>query len=1010
MENHRNLSLLSENRLSPHGCSIPYPDVLCAMKKTRDLSPYYKTLNGEWDFFYAENRYEVPKGHHRLDFDNSGWDTIPVPSCWQAHGYDQPNYVNSYYPYPVDPPHMPDEIPVGIYRTEFCVPKSFGKRRTILHFGGVNSSFVFFVNGQEAGYSQCSHMPSEFDITHLVEEGLNLLSVEVYKWSAVSYMEDQDFFRFSGIFREVYLYSTAGERFLDTYVHGGLSPDWSSGTLEARCPFTAEGCSATLILFDAEGKVVLEGPLDEKGSGSFTVPDPLPWTAETPHLYTSVLVLLDASGKCVDVRFLHTGFKTVGITKGIFMVNGRPVKIKGVNRHDNHYMLGHAMSRESMEQDAVLMKENNINAVRTSHYPTDPYFLDLCDRLGLYVIDEADLEAHGFGYGDPETDISDKEEWLPHFVDRAERMVLRDRSRACVIMWSLGNETRYGKNHLAMIEAIKKLDSAALPIHYERAEENPGPDVVSVMYPLVDEVIRQGNKKKDPRPYFLCEYGHAMGNASGNLREYWDAFYKYPRLMGGCVWEWVDHTLLALDEEGELFYSYGGDFGDHPNDNNFCMDGLNYPDRTPHTSLLELKEVLSPAVVDKADLEKRTFTIRNTRDFTGLDDLECHLEHRENGVLVDEHLLSRLDIGPGKRKTYPIPFILDLNVETSIDFSFRTRFSTNALGKSHEVGKSQVLAEKILPTSVPSPTAFSPVEVEEDGRIILVQGDDFILSFDRLKGRPDRWEYKGVSLLEEGFEANFFRACTDNDKPHIRKEWLWLGLDRLTSRVESFDYEMIPEGILISSSKVYCARAKKPVFRVHSRYTVYNSGILRIEADFLPMRKTTYIPRMGIQCLIPEDFSSMKWYGRGPHESYVDRCRSALVGIYEGDVSDQHEPYEFPQETGSKLDTRWVSFRDVCDTGIMVVADGPMSVNASFYTVGELDEKTHYNELEHSGSLVLNFDVRMGGVGNNSCGPEPLMEYRLYPEERETLGLTLVPFTSKEWSEEEYYLVMKGLL
>lgn len=1004
MEKHRDIKNLGINRLEPHGMSVPFNDMKSALKGDNAGSTLYKSLNGTWDFYFAENKYEIPENHYAIDFDATDWDTIPVPSCWQMHGYENPNYLNSYYPYPKEPPFVPDINPIGIYRTEFSVPTNFDGRKTILYFGAVNSAFTVFINGEEAGYSQCSHMPSEFDITEYIETGLNLISVEVYKWNAASYLEDQDFFRHSGITRDVYLYSKSSDAFDDIHVEAGLDDDYRNGLLNVSYR-TSSKLPVTYMLFDSDGAVVLNEKLTSSGQ-SFIIPDVLHWTAETPALYTSVLYLTDEKGMATDIRSFRTGFKSVSIKGSLFQVNGVNIKIKGVNHHDTHPTLGHAVSRKSMEDDVISMKQHNINAVRTSHYPPDEYFLTLCDLYGLYVIDEADLEAHGFYYEDPLYDVSDNEDYLPHFVDRAKRMVIRDRNHPSIIMWSLGNETRYGKNHLAMIDEIKKHEKS-LPIHFERAAKEKEVDVISSMYTNVDELIREAKDKSDARPYFLCEYAHSMGNAPGNLKEYWEAIYKYPKLMGACVWEWVDHAAVTFDENGVEYYAYGGDFNDVPNDGNFCMDGLNFPDRTPHTSLKQLKAVISPVLVSKVD--ENSFAVTNTNSFLSLDYLDCHMELLENGILVDEHVLQNLSVKPGKSRRYAVPFTIDEDREYCVNFYFTLKNAEIYAGRDFLVSSAQLIYEKIYETITPDTSSCNSLEAEDVGRYLMIAGDDFMLSFDRLTGYLSSWKHKGTSLIEKGFKGNFYRAATDNDKSNQRKLWLEERLNALCSRVDAFSYETNKNSIIVKVTNVYSGKVIKPLYKVEFEYEIYNSGELSIKSHFIPLRECTYIPRIGYNFSIPVNDAVMTWYGLGPDENYVDKKEYVQLGIYENQVDDMFEPYEYPQETGNKMEVRWASFKDESEMGIMIIADDKINISSYYYDINDIDEAMHQKDLTRNDDLLINIDFRQTGIGNNSCGAETLEQYRLYPVET-TMKVLYVPFNGRENSETSLYEKYKEIL
>ncbi len=995
MDKYRDINILGVNRLEPHGMSIPFDSVEKALSVKNSQSNYFSSLNGQWDFFYATNKYEIPKEYYKIGFDSSSWSSTPVPSCWQMQGYESPNYLNSLYPYPLDPPHIPDENPIGIYKTEFTVPKHYTNKQTILYFGGVNSAFTVYINGQEIGYSQCTHMPSEFDITDYIEVGDNLIAVEVYKWNVTSYLEDQDFFRHSGIIRDVYIYARNDIHFKDIYIDATLTDDYSNGLLNITTNLDSSDCKAIYTLYNQKEEIILEKELSINNVTTFTIPKVNQWTAETPSLYTSIVTLYNSTGDIEDIRSFQTGFKKVEIVNELFKVNGKAIKIKGVNHHDTHLTLGHAVSIGSMEDDIISMKQHNINAVRTSHYPPDEYFLSLCDQYGLYVIDEADLEAHGFYYDQHDYDVSDKLEWEKHFKDRAKRMVLRDRNHPSIIMWSLGNETRYGKNHLAMIDEIKKYETT-LPIHFERAEKDSHIDVVSSMYTDVNELIKEAKDKKVLKPYFLCEYAHSMGNAPGNLKEYWEAIYKYPKLLGGCVWEWVDHAVIAADEDGKPFYAYGGDFNDTPNDGNFCMDGLNYPDRTPHTSLKQLKKILEPAKIVSYD--KLSFTIKNTNSFISLSYLNCHLELVKDGILVDEADISNLSIKSGRTKKITLPFIIDDNGEYCVNFYFLLNKATTYAGVNFLVCKSQIVFEKLLPVNVTITDTHFPIEVEEDGRYLFLTGDYFMMAFDQLHGTLSSWKYKGLPLISEGFMGNFFRAATDNDKASQKEKWIDERLNELVHRVINLKVSQLKEYLQIKVTHIYSGKSIKPLYQVDFTYNIYKSGELKLTSHFIPLKETTYIPRIGYNFKCPITNATMTWYGLGPDENYVDKKEYAMLGIYENHVTSMFEPYEYPQETGNKMDIRWAVIENEHETGLLIIPTNPINMSAYYYDINDIDIATHRKELVENEDLLVNIDYAQTGIGNNSCGAEPLEKYRLYPIDI-SMSVLFVPYNGRNQSK-----------
>ena len=1007
MEKYRDINIVGINRINPHGMSVPFNDLKAALNAINSESMYYKSLNGIWDFYYANNKYEIPEGHFDIEYNSSSWDSIPVPSSWQMFGYENPNYINTEYPYPLDPPHIPDINPIGVYRTEFSVPKNFEKRNTILHFGGVNSAFTVYINGIEVGYSQCSHMPSEFDISKYIEIGLNLISVEVYKWNVASYLEDQDFFRHSGINREVYIYSKNNNSINDFFIEATLSDDYKNGIINVECNYGSNNTIATYLLYDDNNKIIINQTLPESGIKTITYESPNKWTAETPYLYTSIIKLADEKGNTIDIRSHKTGFKRVEIKDEIFLLNGIAIKIKGVNHHDTHPTLGHAISKQSMFDDVISMKKHNINAVRTAHYPPDKYFLQLCDKYGLYVIDEADIETHGFHYSDPDYDVSDKIIWKPHFIDRVKRMVLRDRNHASIIMWSLGNETRFGDNHIAMKEEIKKHEYN-LPIHFEQAHKNKIVDVISVMYTDVSDIIKEAKDKSDKRPYFMCEYGHSMGNAPGNLKEYWEAFYKYPKLMGGCIWEWVDHAVLTQDENNTPYYGYGGDFGHKQNTGNFCMDGLNHPDRTPHTSLLQLKKIQEPVIVIRNDTD--SFYIKNTNAFISLDYLNCNIELIKNGLLVDEKIITNLNIKPGNKKKYAIPFSLDNENEYCINLYFSLKNTNLYAKKGFVVCSSQLLFEKIRKTIVPINNINSIIEVDDDNsRYVLFEGDDFLLTYDKLYGEISSWNNKGVSLIEKGFAGNFYRAATDNDKKEQKKEWLKEKLNDLSSRVVSFNYNITNDFASIETSLIYSGKTIKPIYKVKFIYTLYNSGELSIKTHFIPLKDTSYIPRIGYNFKTPMSQCDMLWYGLGPYESYEDKKEYNKLGIYENDIFDMFEKYEYPQENGNKMDVRFASFTTKDENGLMIIADNTINISSYYYDINAIDEASHLKDLKKNESLLINIDYKQTGLGNRSCGEKTLKKYRLYPEEIK-MDVLFVPFNKGVTQAQFLYNYYKKIL
>lgn len=1011
--------LTSENTEKAASMLIPYDDVSSALPGERGNSPYFLLLNGNWAFKYARDLSKVPEGFFKPEYETNSWDVIPVPSNWQLHGYDIPNYTNIEYPYPLDPPHVPDENPVGLYRRVFNIPEAWAERRILISFGGVNSAFTLWVNGKRVGYGQGSHMPSEFDISDYVKTGENLLAVMVYKWCATSYLEDQDFWRLSGIFREVYVYSVPQLHIRDLYIQTRLDENYDDAVLSVEVTVRNYASARpgkynlTLILADQNQKVVCHkdsGLFDAPGPASelvlnlsMDVKSPEKWTCETPNLYSVVAVLKDEKGNAIETEKVNTGFRMVEIKDSRLMINGVPVKIKGVNHHDTNCDLGHAVSRDSMLRDILMMKQYNINAVRTAHYPNDPYWLELCDNYGLYVIDEADLETHGFGYEDPEYDLSDKPEWTEAFVDRAIRMVERDKNHPSVIIWSLGNETRYGKNHDAMAEWIRKRDSSR-PVHYERALDAGVVDIVSVMYPSVDVLEKEGKRSDDKRPFFMCEYAHSMGNGPGNLKEYWEVIYKYPRLIGGCIWEWMDHGLRRYTEDGREWFAYGGDFNDFPNSGNFCLDGLVYPDGRPHSALFECKKVLEPVVVTEKDLLQGIIRIENRYDFITLENIEGWWTLMADDKIVDHGVLPELDINPHSAKEYNIPYSLpeysENGAEYWLNIEFRLKNSTPWAKRGHCVTASQLkipLREKprkpLLLQKLPA------LMVYEDNRMIRIAGIDFSVDFSKFTGSIECYEFAGVKMMSKGISENFWRAPTDNDIPIQAKIWERERLNRLSRRITGIKLDAACQyAVRISVDAVLAPVSLKPLFESSVIYTVFGNGDIEVKSVINPKREIKSLPRIGLQLSMPDSFNQFKWYGRGPHENYIDKKESALIGVYSGTVDEQFENYGFPQENGNKCDVRWASLTDINGMGFLFAGKPCFNIGVSHYTAENLTYAKHTHELVKTNETIVNIDYGQSGLGSASCGPDTMEKYLLKAVKTE-FEFTIKPFSRNTGSE-----------
>ncbi len=1021
-----NPSILSRNREPAHATLTPFETQQTALQGDRNASPCFQSLNGMWRFCYVGSPNEAPYGFEIPGFSTDQWDWIPVPGNWQLHGFGRPNYTNVAYPFPVDPPHVPQDNPVGHYRRTFDLPAGWGGRQIFLTFHGVDSAFYVWLNGQKVGFSKGPHMPAEFNITGLVQSGVNTLAVQVFQWSDGSYLEDQDMWRLSGIFRDVTLTATPGAHLRDVFVRTLLDDQYIDATLDVEVALknytdtAIAGLSISAELFNANGEQSSGGALvtaltfdpiaplnpgaDRVLRAHASVTNPRKWSAEEPNLYSLLLTLTDANGDVLEVESMRVGFRQVEVKDQQLLVNGVAVKLKGVNRHDTHPDLGHAVPYESMVQDIVLMKQHNINTVRTSHYPNDSRWCDLCDEYGLYIVDEADLECHGFAISGNLNQISDDPEWQAAYLDRAERLVERDKNHPCVIFWSLGNESGYGRNHDAMAAWIRRRDTSRL-IHYEGAFDAALVDVVSQMYPTVERVIQEG-QKADPRPYFMCEYAHAMGNGPGNLKEYWDAIYASPRLIGGCVWEWVDHSVRCHTAEGEEWFAYGGDFNDHPNDGNFCIDGLNFPDRIPHTGLIEYKKIIEPVKVEAMDLTMGQFKVVNRYAFSSLAHLglewsiTCDGDPQGmQGQITQQGVLPPLGTSAGKDEMFDIPYTVPV-AKPGETYWLTIRFTLAAATRWAQAGHEVAWAQFELPVTIAAPavipTARMPiVHVAESAQDFTVSGENSTITLSKWSGLLTSWEYGGLQLLAAGPRLNIWRAPTDNDV-HIAKEWLRAGYDRLTPRLQGVSLVSAePQAVVIKVAVTYASYSLAPAFCCDFIYTFYGNGDVVIDTHVTPRAGLPVLPRLGLQLSLPHGFDRFTWYGRGPHESYIDRKESARVGVYHGTVAEQHVPYIRPQENGNKTDVRWAALTNVQGAGLLIVPQGMQShgqpakdaepplinVSAHHYTPEDLTRAEHTYELKERDETVLLLDHAHNGLGSNSCGPAPLEKYLLKPVE-----------------------------
>jgi beta-galactosidase len=992
------------NKEPPHATLFPYESRSLALARDPARSTYFADLDGQWKFHWVRKPADRPVDFYRTDYDDASWGTIPVPGNWELNGHGVPIYVNITYPFKKDPPRIPhDDNPVGSYRTHFTVPAAWENREIILHFGSIRSAMYVWVNGHKVGYSEVDKVPAEFDITGYVHPGAgNLLAVEMYRWSDGSYLEDQDFWRLSGIERPVWLYATPRIHLRDFTVTAGLDSAYRDGLLgvsvRVRSYAVADvtGWHVTAELLDDAGAPALPGgtlvePAAVPAGGEVevdfrhTVPAPRHWTAETPNLYTLLITLKNQDDSTVEALSQRVGFRNVEITGGLLLVNGRPVVIKGVDRHEHDPVTGHVVPRELMRQDVQLMKEFNINAVRTSHYPNDPYWYDLADEYGLYIVDEADIESHGMGY-DPAVTLGNNALWQAQHLDRTIRMVERDKNHPSIIIWSLGNEAGNGVNFYATYRWVRTHD-ATRPVQYERAQLDWNTDLFVPMYPSFQELIDYAEHHHD-RPLIMCEYAHAMGNSVGNFRDYWDVINRYDNLQGGFIWDWVDQGIRTTDAAGKTIWGYGGDFGppDTPSDNNFNINGIVNPDRLPHPSAYEVKHVYQWMDVTPVDLATGVLQVRNAYTFRRTDDVTMLWSVLADGVPVDSGTVAdSVPLAAGERMRVTVPFrpiTPAPGVEYYLNVSFRQRRPRGLVPAGHEIAFDQFRLPFTSPAAPVDPRTLGALAVRSRGDTVLVRGAHFTVAFDRASGTLASYVYRGHELIRRGPVPNFWRAPNDNDFGAELQKKLRVWLDPAEhARLLGVDVSGPARG-----SVTVTVRSQLPTVSADytTVYTVLGSGDVIVDDHLVPHGDS--LPEMfrfGMTLVVPHAYSHVAWYGRGPFESYWDRKTAALVGHYAGTVSEQYFPYVRPQESGNKTDVRWLALTDGRGTGLLFAGDSLLSMSALHYTMADLDpglekRQTHSDELVERPDVYVNVDQRQMGVGGtDSWGTPALPQYSL---------------------------------
>ena len=997
--------VLQRRRLAPRSWFVPHADVATARSRGSSLSARVRSLSGSWRFHLAPRPGLVPAGFQWPGFDDREWAEIPVPSHWQLHGHGRPQYTNVIFPFPVEPPLVPSENPTGCYRCEVMVDPSWLEEGSIVcRFEGVDSAFHLFWNGEPAGYSQGARTPAEFDVAAYARPGSNVVAVQVYQWSDGSYLEDQDMWWLSGIFRDVSLLWRPPAYLADLGVHPIYDPASGSGALSLTATVDTgklrDGSRELVVeaeAYDGENIVASTALSLEGGQarGRVDCGTVRPWSAEVPNLYEVVVSLREAGGEVLEATALSVGFRHIERRDGLIFFNGAPITLRGVNRHEFHPDHGRAVPFSSMVEDVVAMKRHNVNAVRTSHYPPDPRFLDLCDRYGLYVIDEADLECHGMGYAGDLSRLSNDPSWLPAYIDRLERLVSRDRNHPSIIFWSLGNESGCGSNHTAMAARAREMDPTRL-VHYEGCREAEMADVYGSMYTHPHEVAALGEMRGLDKPHLLTEYGHAMGNGPGSLADYWELFERYPRLLGGFVWEWADHGLRFPGRPGA--FAYGGDFGDVPNDGNFVIDGLCFPDRRPSPALAELAKVTQPVAISFQGPGGK-LELRNRHDFLALSELAASWSLLDDGAVVAAGPIGPLSAGPGEADLVEVGPLPTARGEAVLDVSVRTTAQTPWAPAGHEVaweqfalppGSTRAAGGGAAGRGVAGGGAagggaagdkHAPVSVAVEGDEAVVKAQSWEARF--AGGRLVSWSAAGEAFLDQGPRLELWRAPIDNDRggpfeASVAAAWEKAGLHRLEHRVESFE----AVGAAGAAASLVAETRLAPAglgwgVRCTYRYVFSPDGRLAIDVEGRPEGEApATFARVGLAMALPVAFCEALWYGLGPHETYPDSKSSGRLGRYSATAEDLETPYVVPQENGHRSDTRWCQLSDG-HRALLVAGEPLFGFSVHRWSTRALAAARHRDELSPEPRLWLQLDHRQQGLGSASCGPAPLERYVL---------------------------------
>ena len=1003
---YENLSVLHENTMPARAYYIPASRRMDNLVEHREESDRMQLLNGTWKFQYFNSIYDIQDSFFEKNYDTENFDEIQVPSVWQMAGYDTHQYTNIRYPFPFDPPYVPQDIPCGAYVHNFEYSRDEKASKAFLNFEGVDSCFYVWINGSYIGYSQVSHMTSEFDVTDVLQDGTNTVAVLVMKWCDGSYLEDQDKFRMSGIFRDVYILKRPKQAISDYHIKTRIEDMLAKVEIEMKF---YSPLNVKISIEDRNGAVVALGSIAEEGTAVLEIASPELWNTENPYLYK--LILETENEVIVD----HIALRKIEIKDQVIYLNGQKIKFRGVNRHDSDPVTGFTISLEQLTTDLTLMKQHNFNAIRSSHYPNAPFFYEMCDKYGFMVIDEADIEAHGpfMIYRKEDTDynrfkrwnekIADDPVWEEAIVDRVKLMVERDKNRFCIVMWSMGNESAYGCNFEKALEWTKNFDpdritqyESARYRNYDETYDYSNLDVYSRMYPALSE-IQEYLDKDGSKPFLLVEYCHSMGNGPGDFEDYFQMIQDNDKMCGGFVWEWCDHAIAhGTAENGKTIYAYGGDHGEEIHDGNFCMDGLVYPDRTVHTGLLEYKNVYRPARVISYDKESGELVLHNYMDFDDLKDyVKISYELTQDGLVISKGKLPEVSAAPHSEGKINLKINVPESGKCYLKFIYHLKKELPLLDEDHILGFDEIevskedtkckLAEKWIPKTV----VDSELQVNENDTQIHIKGREFAYTIDKRTALFTEMKFAGREYLNHPMELNIWRAPTDNDM-YIKSEWKKAHYDKAYTRAYTTEVVQGKHGVKITSHASVVAETVQKILDVTITWKIEAAG--KIDADIAVTKDDEFpdLPRFGVRMFLDKKLSAARYFGMGPQESYCDKHQAASHGLYHANVDDLHEDYIRPQENGSHYDCEYVELNN-SRYGIVVSAENAFSFNASYYTQEELEKKTHNYELTESDSVVFCVDYALNGIGSNSCGPVVLDQYR-FDDVLFRFQFTLIPY------------------